>query len=112
MESWLESNGDTSNATLRRRSVFLVRQLMDIQNSLGTTFRHLKQTAVRLRRHPRSGLVVAFSLALGVTANTMMFSVYRGITNPKHYVRLDELVRIQERIGPVLTMYPAQTSAT
>ena len=75
---------------------------MKIENLLGTTLQHLKQTAVRLRRHPRSALVIAFSLALGVTANTMMFSVYRGITNPKHYVRLDELVRIQERVGPML----------
>ena len=86
---------ESNNGTLRRR-------LMDIKNSLSTTLRHLKQTAVRLRRHPRSALVIAFSLALGVTANTMMFSVYRGITNPKHYVRLDELVRIKERVGPVL----------
>lgn len=50
----------------------------------------------RMSRYPRSAAVIGISLALGITANTVMFSVFNAFQNPIHFDRIHELVQIYE----------------
>ena len=85
------------NATLireRTRDVWGWRWLDD----LGRDLRH----AVRgLRRNPGFAVTVALILALGIGANTAMFSVVYGmLIRPLPYPDAGAIVRISESIGP------------
>lgn len=57
---------------------------------------HFKYALGRLKRHPKSAAIVASSLALGITANTVMFSAYRAIVDPGAFAGTDDLVLVYE----------------
>ena len=59
-------------------------------------FRDFAYALARLKRYPRSAAVIGCSLALGIAANTLMFSVFNAASNPNHFTRIHELVRIFE----------------
>ncbi|MDE0103836.1 MAG: ABC transporter permease [Bryobacterales bacterium] len=58
--------------------------------------RDLRYAVVRIRRYPRSAVVIGGSLALGITANTLMFSIFSASRNPTHLAGIHELVQIYE----------------
>lgn len=58
--------------------------------------RDFRFAIARMGRHPRSAAVTGISLALGITANTLMFSVFMAARNPTHFDRIHELVQIYE----------------
>ena len=57
---------------------------------------HFRYALGRLGRHPQSAAVVASSLALGITANTVMFSAYRAIVDPRAFAGTENLVLAYE----------------
>ena len=57
---------------------------------------HFRYALGRLGRHPKSAAVVASSLALGITANTVMFSAYRAIVDPRAFAGTENLVLVYE----------------
>ncbi len=61
----------------------------------GLTMR-VRIALARLRRHPSASAVIAISLALGIAANTLMFSAYRAFLNPKHFVDINRQFRVFE----------------
>ena len=57
---------------------------------------HFRHALGRLKRHPKSAAVVAASLALGITANTSIFSAYRAIVDPEAFAETQDLVLVYE----------------
>ena len=68
---------------------------------IDTLLRDSRYAFARMGRYPRSAVVIGTSLALGITANTLMFSVFYASRNPTHFERTHELVQIYEsdRLG-------------
>ena len=71
---------------------------------------HFKYALARVKRHPRSAAVVATSLALGITANAVMFSAYRAIVSPQAFADTEDLVLVYESSSESrLTAFSAPT---
>ena len=68
---------------------------------IDTLLRDSRYAFARMSRYPRSAAVIGTSLALGITANTLMFSIFDASRNPTHFERTHELVQIYEsdRLG-------------
>ena len=79
---------------------------------IDTLLRDSRYAFARMSRYPRSAVVIGTSLALGITANTFMFSVFNASRNPTHFERTHELVQIYEsdRLGR-LSLRPHRTFA-
>ena len=60
---------------------------------------YIKYALIALSRRRRSSAMIMVSLALGITANTFIFSGFRAILNPKHFIEIQELVKIRESDG-------------
>ena len=58
--------------------------------------RSVRHALARFRNHPGTLAVIAVSLGLGITANTLLFSVFRAALHPKHFVGIEHLVMIHE----------------
>ena len=69
--------------------------------SIDTLLRDSRYAFARMSRYPRSAAVIGTSLALGITANTLMFSIFDASRNPTHFERTHELVQVYEsdRLG-------------
>lgn len=68
---------------------------------IDTLLRDSRYAFARMSRYPRSAVVIGTSLALGISANTLMFSIFNASRNPTHFERTHELVQIYEsdRLG-------------
>ena len=55
---------------------------------------HFRYALGRLKRHPKSAAVVAISIALGITANTTIFSAYRAIVDPEAFAGTEDLILV------------------
>ena len=68
---------------------------------IDTLIRDSRYAFARMNRNPRWATVAGASLALGITATTLMFSVFNASRNPTHFERIHELVQIYEsdRLG-------------
>ncbi len=68
---------------------------------IDTLVRDSRYAFARMSRYPRSAVVIGTSLALGITANTLMFSIFDASHDSTHFERVHELVQIYEsdRLG-------------
>lgn len=63
---------------------------------IDTLLRDSRYAFARMSRYPRSAVVIGASLALGITANTLMFSIFNASRNSTHFEKLPDLVQIYE----------------
>ena len=103
------------NMTLVREEIYRMNTVTFAENALRTA----RQTVRLLRTHPGFVLTVVLSLALGIGANTAIFSVVHGVLiRPLPYPHADALVGIYNRQtinGQVSRMQPrpaARAAAT
>jgi predicted permease len=83
------------NMTLIREEIYRMNTVTFAEDVLRTA----RQTARLIRTHPGFVLTVVLSLALGIGANTTMFSVVHGVLiQPLPYPHADELVGIYNRV--------------
>lgn len=68
---------------------------------IDTLLRDSRYAFARMSRYPRSAVVIGTSLALGITANTLMFSIFNASRNSTHFEKTHDLVQIYEsdRLG-------------
>ena len=68
---------------------------------IDTLLRDSRYAVARMSRYPRSAVVIGTSLALGITANTLMFSIFNASSNSTHFEKTHDLVQIYEsdRLG-------------
>jgi predicted permease len=83
------------NMTLVREEIYRMNTVTFADNTLRTA----RQTVRLLRTHPGFVLTVVLSLALGIGANTAIFSVVHGVLiQPLPYPRADAVVGIYNRL--------------
>jgi len=83
------------NMTLIREEIYRMNTVTFAENTLRTA----RQTVRLLRTHPGFVLTVVLSLALGIGANTAIFSVVHGVLiQPLPYPHADALVGIYNRL--------------
>jgi predicted permease len=83
------------NMTLVREEIYRMNTVTFAENALRTA----RQTVRLLRTHPGFVLTVVLSLALGIGANTAIFSVVHGVLiQPLPYPHADALVGIYNRL--------------
>ena len=68
---------------------------------IDTLLRDSRYAVARISRYPRSAVVIGTSLALGITANTLMFSIFDASRDSTHFERVHELAQVYEsdRLG-------------
>lgn len=67
-----------------------------MRKALNKWAQYLKYALIALGRRRRSSAIIIISLALGITANTFIFSGFRAVLNPRHFIEIQELVKIRE----------------
>lgn len=58
--------------------------------------REAHQAFKRASRHPKVALFSSISIAVGIAANTFLFSAFEAVLNPKQYVDIEQLVKVRE----------------